>query len=56
MPTKNCWICEGWSSIKFRFQPPEKVEEDEVEVKLHLDIDDYKGELLENVASQRAPK
>ena len=36
---KNCWICEGWSAVKFTFTPPEKINEDEVEVKLHLDID-----------------
>jgi hypothetical protein len=43
----NCWICEGWSEVEFRYVPPHKVDTDLTPVKLHLQCDDFKGELLQ---------
>lgn len=42
----NCWICEGWSEVEFRFVPPTKVNTKTVPVSLHLSCDQYKPELL----------
>lgn len=43
----NCWICEGWSSVKFMFTPKTEIDVSSVQVKLHLSTDDFKGEVLE---------
>ena len=46
----NCWLCEGWTQIKFRFEPG--VSDDNPEhdpfkpIKLHLQIDQYQGDLM----------
>ena len=37
----NCWICEGWREFKFTFTPSGMKKDELVEVKLHLDLDDY---------------
>jgi hypothetical protein len=45
----NCWICEGWSEVEFSFTPtPEmgEVDKDVTPIKLHLQADEYAGELL----------
>lgn len=46
----NCWICEGWSLVHFKFKPPHNVDEATVPVNLHLSHDDYRPELLANEA------
>lgn len=46
----NCWICEGWSLVDFKFKPPHNVDEATVPVNLHLSHDDYRPELLANEA------
>ena len=46
----NCWICEGWTQVKFRFEPG--VSDDTFNhdpfkaIKLHLEIDQYVGDLM----------
>ena len=43
----NCWICEGWKETEFILKPnkelKEKFENKLVDVKLHLDFEDWKG-------------
>ena len=43
----NCWICEGWRETEFVFKPSkelkEKYENKPIQVKHHLDFDDWKG-------------
>lgn len=43
----NCWICEGWTPHEFRYRPKEEVDIATVPVRLHIDCDEYEGELLE---------
>jgi hypothetical protein len=33
----QCWICEGWTQVKFEFQS------DVQPVRLHLEVDQYEG-------------
>lgn len=46
----NCWVCEGWTNVKFIFEPG--VSDDTVDfdpytgIKLHLEIDRYVGDLM----------
>ena len=46
----NCWICEGWTQVKFRFEPG--VSDDNPDhdpfkpIKLHLEIDQFQGDLM----------
>ena len=42
----NCWICEGWTEVKFEFES-EDIDVDIVPVKLHVSCDNYLGELLD---------
>ena len=46
----NCWICEGWTQIKFRFDPKEAripgVDEF-TPVYIHLEADEFKADLME---------
>lgn len=46
----NCWICEGWSQVQFIYEPgqsDENLSHDEfVPICLHLEIDDFKPDLL----------
>lgn len=55
--TSNCWICEGWSQVQFRWNPYEVVLEDgkrladEMDentiVYIHLSCDDGEPDLME---------
>ena len=39
----NCWICEGWKEVKFRYKPHNyEGNVSEAQVKLHLDFEGYK--------------
>ena len=51
----NCWICEGWSNVRFQFTPSGKVDEKTVVVKLHLECDEYRGQLLQCL-SRKCPE
>ena len=45
----NCWICEGWTEVKFIWQPgvSSQTEHDkETPIYLHLSSANYKPELL----------
>lgn len=45
----NCWICEGWTEIKFEFTPgvSSNIEIDETKpLMLHVDCDDYEPDLM----------
>jgi len=47
----NCWICEGWTQVYFEYEPGKSDDSTEphdpfVPIKLHLDIDQYKGDLM----------
>lgn len=50
----NCWICEGWTEVRFEFRPgvsfkfPDGVTSHDVHVPihLHLELDDYKADLM----------
>ena len=50
--TSNCWICEGWSEVKFLFNITTcnipLTEEDGVlkGVNIHLDFDDYRPDVM----------
>jgi hypothetical protein len=48
LAVSNCWICEGWSEQEFVFVPKEKFDDSIIPVKLHLQAEDYVGELIEN--------
>lgn len=48
----NCWICEGWSLVDFKFKPPQNIDEATVPVNLHLSHDNYQPELLANEAPE----
>jgi len=44
----NCWLCEGWSMVEFKFDPrkvSQKVN-DKILCFIHLQIDDNKGDLM----------
>ena len=43
----NCWICEKWSENEFIWEPGVSGPEKQTPVLLHLDIDNYKGDLME---------
>ena len=54
--TSNCWICEGWTQVQFKFDPLDLSQStlDELgEINentfcyLHLSIDEFKGDLME---------
>lgn len=46
----NCWICEGWTQVTFKFEPG--VSDDNPKhdpfkaIKLHLEFDQYIGDLM----------
>ena len=41
--TTNCWICEGWSQMKFEVAVPERNNGLDIEsVWIHLEFEDYK--------------
>ena len=46
----NCWICEGWSQVHFIYEPGKsddnKNHDEFVPINLHLEIDDFKPDLL----------
>jgi len=52
--TSNCWICEGWTSIKFQHKPADLLDKNSLmpftikvaAVYLNLSIDNYKGDLM----------
>lgn len=45
-PTANCWICEGWSQVRFSWRSAHKLEETST-VYLHLEIDRFEGDFME---------
>ena len=54
--TSNCWICEGWTQVQFKFNPSDLAQStleemgeinDSTFCYLHLSIDEYKGDLME---------
>lgn len=47
--TSNCWVCEGWTQIKFTFNPfayEELINQKFKFICLHLDFDGYKPDLM----------
>jgi hypothetical protein len=42
----NCWICEGWSEVKFAITPKENVDVADCPVTLHLSCDEFRPELI----------
>lgn len=45
----NCWICEGWTQVKFEWNPGISSNhqiDPEIGVFLHLSCDDYSPDLL----------
>lgn len=46
----NCWICEGWTQVKFRFEPGvsdgTKDHDPFKAIKLHLEFEQYVGDLM----------
>ena len=41
--TTNCWICEGWSQMKFEVSVPDRsIGQDIQSVWIHLEFEDYK--------------
>jgi hypothetical protein len=52
--SNNCWLCEGWSIVEFKFDPKKdfKVDGSENTVNekslcfVHLSIDEFKGDLM----------
>ena len=46
----NCWICEGWSEVHFRYQPGVSDDNPHIDVfkpiDLHLELDHYKPDLM----------
>ncbi|CAI2364059.1 unnamed protein product [Moneuplotes crassus] len=54
--TTNCWICEGWSEVKFHFDVTTSniplTEEDGVlkGVNIHLDFDDYRPDVMKRAS------
>ena len=52
--TSNCWICEGWSQVRFRFVPRQSSEDilDQFSVvNLHLECDDFEAESMRKEAN-----
>jgi hypothetical protein len=46
----NCWICEGWSQVKFTFSTEGLESASKYDaVKLHLEIDEWKGEQMHRI-------
>jgi hypothetical protein len=55
--TSNCWICEGWSQVLFKWNPYNHIGEDgksiadlmddTTVVYIHLSSDDYEADLME---------
>jgi hypothetical protein len=46
----NCWICERWSEIEFIWEPGVSGIGDRDPIYLHLDIDEWKPDLMERDA------
>ena len=50
----NCWICEGWTQMKFIFISgvtiPRKIKDDE-NIFLHLSFDNYESDYMEQEGS-----
>jgi len=47
--TSNCWICEGWTEIKFEFTPgiSSNIElEEDKPLMLHLESDEFEEDLM----------
>jgi hypothetical protein len=50
----NCWLCEGWSIVEFKFDPSKDNTilgsnlplSDQIICFVHLSIDDYNGDLM----------
>jgi hypothetical protein len=42
----RCWICEGWKEVEFTWANTDPSLPDPEPVYLHLDFDDFKGDLL----------
>lgn len=46
----NCWICEGWTEHHFKYIPGRSDDKPDHDIykpiKLHLEIDHYKGDLM----------
>ena len=41
--TTNCWICEGWSQMKFEVSVPDRsIGQDIQSVWIHFEFEDYK--------------
>lgn len=50
--SSNCWICEGWTQVKFRFDPyssnnpPDKELTEQDKVFIHLSFDNYEPDVM----------
>jgi len=50
--SSHCWICEGWTQVKFEFDPSDSTlahlnPGPDDQINIHLSIDDYKPDTLD---------
>ena len=55
--SSHCWICEGWTQVKFEFDPTQSTLEHKLpvgpddKVTIHFDFEHYSQEFMEKESS-----